>query len=149
MKKLFGRCFNAILILALTFALCPAISTMAEEDVSAFIMDGSTITGYTGSGGDVVIPASVTAIADYAFAGNTAITSVTIPANVTSVGSYAFSGCTGLGNAVFGGPVSLGEALFMDVQLLGMSSFRQVCLQLAPRPLMVVAVLGLSIFRKV
>ena len=87
MKKIFGRCFNAILILALTFALCPAISAMAAEDVSAFIMEGSTITGYTGPGGDVTIPASATAIADYAFAGNTAISSVTIPANVTSVGS--------------------------------------------------------------
>ena len=62
MKKLFGRCFNAILILALTFALCPAISAMATEDVSAFIMEGSTITGYTGPGGDVAIPASATAI---------------------------------------------------------------------------------------
>ena len=108
MKKLFGRCFNAILILALTFALGPALPTMAEEDVSAFIMEGGTITGYTGPGGDVVLPASATAVADYAFAGNAAISSVTIPANVTSVGSYAFSGCTGLTNAVFGGPVSLG-----------------------------------------
>ena len=92
MKKLFGRCFNVILILALTFALGPALPAMAEEDVSAFIMEGGTITGYTGPGGDVVLPASATAVADYAFAGNAAISSVTIPANVTSVGSYAFSG---------------------------------------------------------
>ena len=49
----------------------------------------------TGPGGDVVLPASATAVADYAFAGNAAISSVTIPANVTSVGSYAFQAVQG------------------------------------------------------
>ena len=53
MKKRFGRIFNAILILAITLALCPAVQTMAEEDVSAYIMDGTVITGYSGAGGDI------------------------------------------------------------------------------------------------
>lgn len=125
MRKLFGKCFNVILILALTFALSPALPAMAEEDVSAFIMEGSTITGYNGPGGDVSIPASATAIADYAFAGNTSISSVTIPANVTSVGSYAFSGCTGLTNAVFGGAASLGSGAFYGCSSLDMWNCRR------------------------
>ena len=96
MKKRFGRIFNAILILAITLALCPAVQTMAEEDVSAYIMDGTVITGYTGAGGDITLPAVATEVADYAFAGNASIVSVTIPANITRVGNYSFSGCSGL-----------------------------------------------------
>ena len=109
MKKLFSKCFNAVLIVALSLTLCPALSTMAEEEVSEFVMDGTTITGYNGPGGDVTLPATATAVADYAFAGNGNISSVVIPANVTSVGSYSFSGCGGLSSVVFGGSVSLGS----------------------------------------
>jgi BspA type Leucine rich repeat region (6 copies) len=55
-----------------------------------------TITGYTGPGGDVVIPATinglpVTSIGDYAFYDNYFMTSVTIPNSVTSIGDYAFA----------------------------------------------------------
>lgn len=96
MKKMLGRCLSAALILALTLVLCPAAVTKAEEDISMYTMDGTTITGYTGPGGDLVLPAAATAVADYAFAGNASISSVTIPSNITSVGSYSFSGCTGL-----------------------------------------------------
>jgi hypothetical protein len=60
-----------------------------------------TITGYTGTGGVVIIPASiggapVTAIGENAFLGSSSLTSVTIPASVTSIGLGAFSGCSGL-----------------------------------------------------
>src|SRR5436190_11518352 len=60
-----------------------------------------TITGYTGPGGAVVIPATinnwpVTSIADYAFADKTALTAVTIPATVASIGENAFLSCTNL-----------------------------------------------------
>ena len=119
MKKLLGRCFNGILILALTLVLCPVVPAMAQEDLSAYIMEGSVITGYSGPGGDITIPASVTGIADYAFAGNASISSVTIPSNVTSVGSYAFSGCTGLTSAVISGPASVGGGAFYGCSSLG------------------------------
>ncbi|MBQ6247394.1 MAG: leucine-rich repeat protein, partial [Kiritimatiellae bacterium] len=51
--------------------------------------------------GEVVIPAEidgrpVVAIGAEAFAGNTAITSITIPASVTNIAEGAFAGCTGL-----------------------------------------------------
>ena len=42
------------------------------------------------------IPESITAIAEKAFSGMSALTEVTIPAGVTAIGNYAFSGCTGL-----------------------------------------------------
>jgi len=64
-----------------------------------------TITGYTGAGGVVIIPASiggvpVTSIGAAAFStnylGNQSIRSVTIPISVTSIGNYAFAFCSGL-----------------------------------------------------
>ncbi len=64
--------------------------------------DGTvTITGYTGNGGDVVIPSeidgkSVTSIGNWAFEDCTGLTSVTIPGSVTKIGNWAFFRCTGL-----------------------------------------------------
>ena len=59
------------------------------------------ITGYTGSGGDVVIPAwidgrPVTSIGYSVFADCSGLTSITIPNSVTSIGSGAFTNCSGL-----------------------------------------------------
>ena len=49
-------------------------------------------------GGPYSVPASVTSIADYAFANNpNALGTVTIPASVTNIGCNVFSGCVGLG----------------------------------------------------
>ena len=104
--------------------------------------DGSlAITGYTGSGGAVIIPdtidgvpvtsieeaafagwdtltsitigTNVTSIGDSAFWGCTSLTSVTIPNNVTSIGDWAFQSCTGLTHATMGlGITSIGYKMF-------------------------------------
>ncbi len=77
-----------------------------------------TITGYTGPGGAVSIPASinglpVTSIGDSAFADRTSLTSVTMPSSVTSIESYAFNGCRSLTNVTIAGSVtSIREAAF-------------------------------------
>lgn len=67
--------------------------------------DTATVTAYTGSGGAVIIPSTVTsgptvysvaAIGMNAFIFDTTITSITIPASVTSIGGEAFENCDGL-----------------------------------------------------
>jgi hypothetical protein len=77
-----------------------------------------TITGYTGSGGALVIPSSiggkiVTGIGDWAFAG-CGLTSVTIPASITSIGAQAFSYCFSLTSANFMGNAPLTGASVFD-----------------------------------
>ncbi len=59
------------------------------------------ISGYIGSDTEVVIPESidgltVCAIADEAFYGQSALTSITIPESVTDIGYWAFEECTSL-----------------------------------------------------
>ena len=61
---------------------------------------------------DLIIPPmtpageTVTAIADYAFYGCDALTSVTIPASVTAIGKGAFYGCTALTNVNYTGDLA-------------------------------------------
>jgi len=74
--------------------------------------DGVAVTGYSGSGGEVVIPASLGGLAvnridPEAFKGNTAITKVTIPATVQTIGYYAFANCSNLRTVQFLGNAPL------------------------------------------
>ena len=61
-----------------------------------------TITGYMGSGGDIVIPNGVTTIGKGIFQFNTSITSVVIPDSVTTIGDNAFDQCESLKTVTFG-----------------------------------------------
>lgn len=70
-----------------------------------------TITGYTGSGGSVVIPDTtngypVTTIGNDAFDNNFSVNSVTIGTNITTIGNYAFYACYYLTNVTIGSSVS-------------------------------------------
>ncbi len=68
-----------------------------EKEPSDFIIDeNGVLTGYTGAGGDIVIPDGVTAIGDKAFYWKSKITSVKIPDSVTSIGEQAFYLCSSL-----------------------------------------------------
>ena len=63
--------------------------------------DSVTITNYTGSGGDVVIPATidgmpVRVIGDQAFQESGGLTSVTVSNGIASIGNYAFEFCPNL-----------------------------------------------------
>ena len=86
-----------------------------------------TITGYTGPGGDVVIPGTinglpVTGIGDGAFQDKAGLTRVTIPNSVTGIGSYAFAHSTSLTGVEIGNNIaSIGVgAFFHCYSLTGM-----------------------------
>jgi len=90
---------NLIQLCLLCAAMLPAV---AQAQFTFTTNNGAiTITGYTGSGGAVVIPGAtngypVSAIADYAFYGNSTLTNLTIPSSVTNIGSSAFASCPNL-----------------------------------------------------
>lgn len=75
---------------------------MANAQYSYTISGGAaTITGYTGAGGNVVIPATingyrVVGIGSSSFYGKWNVTSVTIPNQVVFIGNYAFGNCNSL-----------------------------------------------------
>lgn len=84
---------------------------------------GITITGYTGPGGAVVVPAlinglPVTDLGPGSFASLTNLSSITILAPVSNIDDNAFNGCTNLDAVYFSGsPPTLGTNVFAgDVQ---------------------------------
>ncbi len=118
MKRKTKRRVGILLVVAMLAVLIyPALSSLAEGETEYQIV-GGTITGYTGLGGDIVIPDSVDGqtvqgIGDGAFSGNLSLTSVTIPETVNSIGANAFSGCTNLYQAVVPASVmSMGDGVF-------------------------------------
>ena len=95
-RNLLQTCLLAVVVLALPAAVEAQFTYITNADNTI------TITGYTGSGGDVAIPATinglpVTDIGDEAFYG-TVLTNVTIPDSVTNIGDDAFADCYGLIN---------------------------------------------------
>ncbi len=77
-----------------------------------------TITGYTGSGGEVVIPDKtnglpVTSIGEKAFYRCSSLTSLTIPNSITSIGAEAFESCFGLTSlAIPNSVTNIGDSAF-------------------------------------
>ena len=80
----------------------------STTDENGFVIedDGVTLSGYTGPGGTVSIPAGITTIASGVFADNGAVTSVTVPDTVTSMGTGVFSGCTNMSSVTLSGNLS-------------------------------------------
>jgi hypothetical protein len=110
------------LLVALLLAL-PAVA-QAQTYTNSYGILGYTdngngtasITGYTGSGGNVTIPStinvlSVISIASEAFYDNTSLTSVTIPNTITNIGDEAFEDCIFL-NAI---TVNSGNPAYISV----------------------------------
>ena len=78
-----------------------------------------TITGYTGAGGDVAIPDTITGRPVASIESNAflygGLTNVTIPGSVTSIGDFAFYGCSNLASVTLSnGVASLGRQVFFD-----------------------------------
>ena len=84
----------------------------AKADKNGFIIEDGVLTGYTGPGGDIVIPKGVTSIGNYAFEGS-GLKSVVIPASVTSIEAGAFSDCDSMTSVVISASVtSIGDYAF-------------------------------------
>ena len=63
------------------------------SSLSDFQIENGVLKKYVGSGGDVVIPGSVTSIGESAFSCCDSVTSVVVPDSVTFIGEYAFVSC--------------------------------------------------------
>ncbi|MCX6651300.1 MAG: fibronectin type III domain-containing protein [Methanomassiliicoccales archaeon] len=113
--------------------LSGAFIVMATDTVSAdqsgdytYSQSGglATITGYTGAGGAITIPATldtypVVYIGDEAFMMNTNLTSVTIPNSVTKIGQYAFADTIHMTSVTIGSSVSnIGNEAFYSAVAL-------------------------------
>jgi hypothetical protein len=100
-SKLSAIVFFSVM-LALALALPDMTFGLQYGDFTYTVSGGTiTITKYTGTGGDVVIPPTinslpVVSIGDYAFEDFSGLTSVTIPDCVISIGIGAFQYCSGL-----------------------------------------------------
>jgi hypothetical protein len=106
-----GRCVRGLLPLLplLPLLLLLTLPAVVQAQFTYTTNNGTlTITGYTGTGGDVTIPDTtngllVTSIGDSAFSYCTSLASITIPKGVTSIGLQAFVYCTNLTAAYFKG----------------------------------------------
>ena len=129
MRKVLSVFIAVCLVLSLftgVFASLPFARADTSGDYQYTVAGGNaTITGYTGSGVAIVIPATlgtsptypVTSIGDRAFYSTQGhlLTSVTIPSSVTSIGNYAFAVCKGLTSVTIPSNVtSIGNHAFID-----------------------------------
>jgi len=105
--KIMGAFFVGLLVLF----ILPAISHAADTGFS-YNAEGSnaTITGYTGSDSDVVIPNKigegefiVAAIGENAFADHSDLTSIILPSGLVNIGDNAFYACSNLLKIYFKG----------------------------------------------
>ena len=119
---------DQVLLLGVGLAML-LVSPIATHAEFTFLTNNGalTITGYTGPGGDVLIPDTVyglpvTSIADSAFQSTTSITNIVVPNTVSNIGNFAFYQCANLTGAVIPDSViSVGEWAFG--YCVGLTSF--------------------------
>lgn len=104
---------SAFVILCTALSVTAFAASVASPVEDFIISDDYFITGYTGNGGDIVIPEGFSGIDDLAFQENDNITSIVIPDGCTYVGACAFYDCTALSSVTFEG----------DMEAVGLLSF--------------------------
>lgn len=86
--------------IVLSIWVISGIGSKATDVTDAYgtwtIDDSGQLTAYSGAGGSITIPGTVTSIAANVFMDDESLISVTMPDTVTSIGSGAFSGCINL-----------------------------------------------------
>lgn len=112
------------LALGLAFGVGETVhAETAENDfVIGYIGGEKYITGYNGSGGDIVIPDGIFGIGETAFQFNDNITSITFPASCQKIEMMAFSWSAGIKSVTFEGDMK--EVGFMS--FLGCTAIEKV-----------------------
>ncbi len=95
MVKIFSRFFSIIIALALLLVFAPTALSYANAS-DGFTVENGTLTNYSGTAANVVIPSDVFYIGGDVFADKAFIKTVSFPDNIVSIGARAFKGCTGL-----------------------------------------------------
>ncbi len=102
-----------------TFGDRPAVPWLPQVPYTYITINGTIfITSYTGFGGSVAVPATisglpVTQIGDRTFASCTNLSSLVVPGSVTNIGDGAFLGCSSLAAVYFlGTPPATGPNAF-------------------------------------
>jgi hypothetical protein len=114
-KKCDKSKYFGFLILLIAFAMVMILPREVKAEVLGFEIEDGVLVEYYGKESNVVIPDTVTSIANEVFFGNNTIKSVTIPKSVTSIGDMAFYECTSLSEVVLNNGIkSIGLAAFFS-----------------------------------
>lgn len=124
MKKviILGVSICAIVSIVLLSSCVPNASSALEYVLNED--DLYEVSGYSGSGGEVIIPETyngkaVVGIGESAFSGQKTITSITFPSSLLYVDSYAFEGCSEVLDFILPeGVTTLGDFVFKDCSKL-------------------------------
>ncbi len=107
-RSLFGKTLAAALLCLVVSVLVPAQVRALQDGDFTYEQTATTvtITGYTGAGGVVTIPAKidnrvVVRIGESSFENNQTITKVVLPEGLIEIYPFAFSGCTNLASVSF------------------------------------------------
>ena len=91
-----------------------------KHTIGDFVIIDGILEGYTGSGGDVVIPEGTTKIGEEVFSDNKKLVSIVIPEGVTEIKFRAFWGCDKLDHVVIPDSVTrIGRHCFAQCHNLG------------------------------
>ena len=108
------------------FAGCENLATITMQgndnytDSAGLILtkDGTTLVSAYGSNTSATVPAGVTTIAEFAFAGDKSVTNAVLPSGVTTIGEAAFSNATQFASIAIPSTVtSIGVNAFYDTVL--------------------------------